>query len=247
MKVVCFYWQGDRWQEEGQPNEKPTDVSYQRHLQRVGVTTRGLVEDYVLNLYLSVLKWATEPFEFICFTNENLKVGIEGITFQPFPLITKKGVLPRMFMFSRESGLFGHQVLSLDLDIVITGSLQDIMGYKGDFCTRISWTRGEEHLIDGDIMSFRAGPENEERFWTPLVNNIEEVETITQGRERVWMRQQIGDKADIWSKVSPGQVCSYKHHVKPLGRLPENTRIVSCHGHPRPHQIEEQWRIENWR
>jgi hypothetical protein len=41
-------------------------------------------------------------------------------------------------------------------------------------------------------------------------------------------------------------VLSYKRHVRRKG-LPANARIVSCHGKPRPHEINERWAKENWR
>lgn len=242
--IVCFYWLGDRWQEE--PGHNPSDVSFQNHLKRSGPVSRELASKYVNNLYQGIKRWTTIPFNFICFTNEHLQLD-ENIHVKRFPLITKKGVLPRMYMFSQEAGLWGTQVLSLDIDLIIVGSLDDLLRYDGLFCTRKSWTRGEETLIDGDIMSFRAGEETEQMFWKPLVHQTKTVEEITQGRERFWVRQVMqGKTADTWQDVCPEQVASYKHHIRPLGRVPAATRIISCHGHPRPHQIKDAWRTEYW-
>jgi hypothetical protein len=153
-------------------------------------------------------------------------------------------------MFSGEAGLMGSQVLSLDLDVIITGSLDNLLQYKGAFCTRKSWTPGEETLIDGDIMSFRANDTMERLFWNPIVHMTKTVEEVTQGRERIWVRYVMKDlvkAVDTWDEVCPGQICSYKHHVMRSGKLPEGTRIVSCHGYPRPHQIEQKWRMDYWR
>ena len=243
-KIVCFYWQGDRWQET---TSQTQDTSFDRHVKRVGLVSKELAARYVNNLYNGVRRWTKEPFDFICFTNEDLVLNKE-IEIRPFPLITTKGVLPRMYMFSEAAGLFGHQVLSLDIDLIITGSLDDLLKYEGVFCTRMSWTRGEQHLIDGDIMSFKAGKETEAMFWTPLVKDIKAVEKISGGgRERMWMRYIIGNKADTWQQLIPGQVCSYKHHFVPTGKIPYGARIISCHGFPRPHQIMDKWRTEFWK
>lgn len=242
--IVCFYWKGDRWQETNGHN--PDDVSFRNHLRRTGLVSKELASKYVNNLFEGASRWTNAPFNFICFTNEALDL-LQGIEVRPFPLITSKGVLPRMYMFSKEAGLTG-QVLSLDIDIIITGPLDDLLQYEGLFCTRKSWTRGEEHLIDGDIMSFKACPHTENLFWTPLTNNIEQVEQISGGgRERFWVRHVMSGRAvDIWQDVLPGQVCSYKFHVK-NGQVPSNARIISCHGFPRPHQITEPWRMEYWK
>lgn len=246
--VVCFYWEGERWQEKVTDYRKVTeDVSFQRHLRRVGPADRRLVALYVNNLYWGVRKWYNPPFKFVCFTNVELDV-VPEVELRPFRMVTKRGVMPRMYMFSEEAGLFGHQVLSLDIDVVITGPLDDILGYEGLYCTRQSWQKGPEWgLLDGDIMSFRAGPENEQRFWKPLVSDVAEAERISQGRERVWVRHVTGGKADMWTTVTPSQIVSLKHHVRKRQELPsENIRIVSFHGYPRPHQFSAPWRKENW-
>ena len=242
--IVCFYWQGERWQEKAvDPTKITEDESFRRHLMRVGKAPIELVCRYVNNLYCGINKWAVEPFKFICFTNSDLEVD-KGIELRPFPMLTQMGVLPRLFMFSREAGLFGNQVLSLDIDVIITGSLEDIMNYDGMFCVRERWLRRERHLPDGDIMSFRAGRETEKIFWDPFVSDIEAAEASSTGRERFWITKMIGDRWDNWQDIAPNQIVSYKNHVLRDGL--QDARIVSCHGHPRPHCIDTKWREENW-
>jgi hypothetical protein len=207
--------------------------------------TKELVNRYVNNLYRGIVKYSVHPFKFVCFSNDALEVD-EGVTVQPFPLVTRSGVLPRMFMFSEDAGLFGHKVLCLDIDVVVTGSLRDIMNYDGLYCTRTAFAPREDGKLDGDIQCFQAGKETEEIFWSPLVENVRRAEQLSRGRERYWVRQTIGDRADVWNTIAPNQIFSYKRHVLRRG-LPKNARIVSCHGYPRPHQIQEEWRTENWK
>lgn len=244
--IVCFYWQGDRWQEK--EGHQPTDVAYQNHLKRSGIVTRDLASKYVNNLYEGICRFTKTPFKFVCFTNENLNL-VQGIETRDFVTVTSKGVMPRMYMFSKEAGLFGSQVLSLDIDLIITGPLDDLLKYDGLFCTRKSFTRGEETLLDGDIMSFKACREIEKMFWDPLLGDIQRVEDISGGgRERFWVRHVMeGKQADTWQDLLPGQVVSYKHHVRNRGSPPEGTKIISCHGHPRPHQILDKWRTKYWK
>lgn len=244
MKIICFYWHGERWQET---LEQVDDISFKNHLRRVGTVSRELASRYVNNLYQGVRKWASKDFDFICFTNESLDVH-ENIEIRPIDLITKRGVLPRMYMFSEQAGLFGHQVLCLDLDVVITGKLTDIMDYKGLFCTRRSFNERDENgnfKLDGDTMSFYAGKETEAIFWKPLIQDIQAAEKETQGRERLWVRKVAHLIADTFDEMTPGQIISYKMHAMRNG-LPKNARIVSFHGHPRPHQVHEQWVKHNW-
>ncbi len=243
--IICFYWQGERWQETGKDNKIPDDPSFKNHLRRVGTVDKGLVARYVNNLYKGAQKWSNEPFKFICFTNEVLPVD-KAIECRPIKMITNRGVLPRMYMFSEDAGLFGSQVLCIDLDVVITGSLTDIMKYDGTFCTRPRWMHGQHHIPDGDIMSFKAGTNTQRIFWDPMVEDIDMIVQQTQGRERFWVEQAIGFGADLFSDICPGQIVGYKDHVRNK-KFPKQARIVSCHGFPRPHQIkEEKWLTDNW-
>jgi len=244
LQVVCFYWEGDRWQSDIEQYTS-SDPTYARALKRAGNSDIALVSKYVNNLFAGVTKFADQPFDFICFTNENLTLD-SGIEIRKFPLVTTKGVLPRLYMFSEASGLFGHQVLCLDLDVVVVGDLAPLMAYSGLFCARSKFKMGEEHKLDGDIMSFQAGPEAEARFWLPFVNNVKEAEILTQGRERYWMRHVAGDIADRWDVQAPGTVLSFKRSfLQTRAPLPPAC-IVSCHGHPRPHQVEVKWMKEYW-
>lgn len=246
MYVVCFYWQGDRWQQQGYKEPEGHVNLQQTFMNNAGIVSDELPARYVNNLYWGVKRFATEEFKFICFTNENMEVDPE-IELRRFPLITHAGVLPRLYMFSEASGLFGHQVLCLDMDVVITGSLKDIMAYRGPFCTRLKFRPSKEVKLDGDIMSFEACKETEEKFWIPFVQDVEEVTKRTKGRERYWVREVTQNKADVWDTLTPGQIVSYKNHIKRTKRLSANARIVSCHGVPRPHEIKDDWIKKFWK
>ena len=243
MYVVCFYWVGDRWTNIQGPSEL-----YGNLINRVGTVDPALASRYINNLHDGVSRFADRPYKFVCFTNETNLMLNNGIEVRNLPFLTKKGVLPRMYMFSKESGLFGHQVLSLDLDIVIVNNLRPLMDYSGMFCTRTKFKPGEGNKLDGDIISFKACEENEERFWNPFKTNIQMVESISNGRERYWIRYVASDIADTWSQVAPNKVQSYKwgFRFKRLDSLKEAC-IISCHGAPRPHQIKEHWIKEYWK
>ena len=140
IQVICFYWQGDRWQTDIEKHDS-FDPAYGKHLKRAGNSDLTLVSRYVNNLFDGVTKYADRDFDFICFTNEELDVK-EGIETRTFPMVTERGVLPRLFMFSEQSGLFGHQVLCLDLDVVVVGNLEPLMAYSGLFCAVVNSSKG---------------------------------------------------------------------------------------------------------
>lgn len=244
LQVICFYWEGDRWQTNINTTAS-SDPQYKRLLQRTGPVSLELASRYVNNLYEGVKRFASQEFDFICFTNEPLQLD-KSIEKRPFPLYTQRGVLPRVYMFSSEAGLGNSQVLCFDLDVMIVGSLQKLMDYDGLFCARSKFKYGEEWKLDGDIMSFRAGPQIEALFWLPFIADVEHAVAMTQGRERYWVRYCANDIADRWDTQAPGVVTSYKRHMSGVRFIPPQVSVVSCHGYPRPHQAEAKWVKDYW-
>lgn len=244
MQVICFYWEGDRWQSK--LNGAVLDPQYKRMLDRAGVVSKELASAYVNNLFEGVSLFMDREFDFICFTNESLKLD-PSIQVREFPFLTKRGVLPRLYMFSKESGLWGHQVLCLDIDVVVVGDMNRLTNYNGLFCARSKFKYGEEHKLDGDIMSFKAGPEATQLFWEPFITDIDRAVAVTQGRERYWMRMCANDIADRWDQIAPGAVVSYKRHMRGVRHIPPKVSIVSFHGYPRPHQATDSWVQKYWK
>lgn len=243
--IICFYWQGDRWQQSGYTSPEGHENMQQAFIDRAGIISSSLPGKYVNILYNGVKRFVQKPFKFVCFTNE-LLIGInKEIEIRSFPLIVQDGVLPRMYMFSEDAGLFGHQVLCLDLDVVIVGDLKPLVDYNGLFCTRSKFKKDEQHKLDGDIISFQAGRTTEDLFWKPFLHNKDKIIEKTKGRERYWIRDVALAFADRWEKICPGKVVSYKHHVRGRG-LKKDMSIVSCHGLPRPHQIKDNWVKQYW-
>jgi hypothetical protein len=247
MYVICFYWQGDRWQTSNYVPPKGHVNRQQNAMTRLGVIDKHLPSRYVNNLYYGISEHTDGDFKFVCFTNEKLDGLDQGIEVRNLPMFTVEGVLPRMYMFSEEAGLQGHQVLCLDLDVVIVGSLKNVLDYNGVFCARSRFRPGEETLLDGDIMSFQANKITQRMFWDPFIEDLEYAIELTQGRERYWVRHVAGDIADRWDKVAPGNIVSYRWHVQRWNQIPAGAAIVSCHGKPRPHQINQTWIKPYWR
>jgi len=243
--IICFYWQGDRWRPKNYNDGGKVNYLAQ-HAESVGTVSNGLAGKYVNNLFHGCKRFTKTPFDFICFTNETLKLD-KNIEIRGFNPPSFHGVLPRLAMFSEASGLFGRQVLCLDVDIVITGSLDDLLSYSGDFCGRAKFKPGCEHLIDGDIMGFKAGPKNETRFFKRFVDNLDWAEELAKGRERYWIREVTSgmEYVDKWQDMFPGQIFSFKRHVRDRD-LPEDARIVSFHGKPRPHQSKHPVVTQFW-
>lgn len=134
-----------------------------------------------------------------------------------------------MALHRPDNGLEGR-VLAIDLDAVITGSLDDIAAYDGPFAVVRDFNRPK--WTDGFMRSFEAG------------SRPDLYHGARGKREIPHFRENLGP-CDYWQDMLPGQVVSYKVHCRE--GLPEDARIVSFHGKPNPHEVLDGWVRECWR
>ena len=89
---------------------------------------------FINRLYAMVARNITPPFTFTCFTDNPAGIRPEVLT-EPLPEIpveipkTKKGIWPKARLWGPKLGSLSGNVLFLDLDLVITGSLDDLFTY----------------------------------------------------------------------------------------------------------------------
>lgn len=204
-------------------------------------------EEYAFRLHRGVTRHLSIPHEFICFADDPERLKGAPFEVRPLKATSWMGCLPKLYVYSKEAGLSGR-VLLLDLDNVITGSLDDIAAYSGPMCVR-AWFRGwdqgmrdkEKHpeLIDGDMIAFDASQCR--HLWDEF--DPESAECETGGRERWYLRNRV--TPDLWQEIVPGQIVSWKNHMR-NGVVPEDARIVSMHGDPRPHKLNQDWIRGHW-
>jgi len=204
--------------------------------------------DYVDRLYRGVKRNLSMPFRFVCITDERPLAFDKGVKILHLDVPDWQWNLKKMFLYKPNNGLWGR-VLAFDLDVVITGSLDDIARYQGDFATcEAAYHPGR---AGGSLLGFDLGS-NEKigflggRLYEPLLADSRRVENKTGGSERKWLNYQLENKMDFWQKLFPDQVVSYKVDCK-YG-LPEDARVVRFHGNPRPHSVnyKESWMQEHW-
>lgn len=218
----------------------------------------GWGEEYVARLKRGVERNLTVPHRFICYADFPKRV--EHICeARKLNAPSWRGCLPKLYVYSPEADLEGR-VLLLDLDNVITGSLDEMAAYDGDLAVR-AWFAGYdrgERVADGDMIGFEAGSGVTQDLWNNLVRDPVDAERRTKGRERFFIREIV--TPDLWQDVLGARaVVSYKRHIKREGLLPE-TSIVSFHDNSatgntqRPHQVIEmgktrpiEWLKEHWR
>ncbi len=194
--------------------------------------------EYVNKLYRGVTRNLSLDHEFICFADEqNYNMLINNIDSKiDLSLLESKswkGCLPKLKPFDRNNRFYGR-VITMDLDCIIVESLDDMFSYTGDLATRRKFNG--EKVSGGDMIGFPGGYHS--WIWDWLQETPGQVEAETHGSERFIYRNHFSS-LDFWNDLYPGQLISYKRHVKKNNEiLPKNCRIVSCHNNPRPHELQ---------
>lgn len=148
-------------------------------------------------------------------------------------------------------GIETDSILYLDLDQVIIGNLDAIINFPSN------------HACMKDFPSFACPPGKEK-------DGCVSTTLIRKGfGARVW-EEYVRAGMPTWDvlKDRPGKlpmaaqglvnqytehalfpedwICSYKLWIRKHG-IPENCKIVSFHGHPKPHEVRDRFVLENWR
>lgn len=198
----------------------------------------GHGSEYVKALYNGVSRYLTGyEWRGVCLTDNPASVP-DGIDPGPLP-DNVSGWWNKLALF--KSGTFpaGARVLYFDLDTVLVGSLDDMAGYSGRFA---AMDNPEMAGLASGVMAWEAGRLNHvwdrwEYNWRPAPPR----------GDQQWI-DFIEPQGDRLQQLYPGQLVSYKIHVKPFGIPPDGASVVYFHGRPRPHQIiHEPWMREAWR
>ncbi len=200
----------------------------------------GRGADYVNNLFDMVTRHLPDgPFKFQCFTDntDGLEPRIETRALSG----NIRGWWNKLYLFKK--GLFpdGETVLFLDLDTLITGPLDDIVKYTGDFAILRDFYHPKRY--GPGVMLWKAGEHS--RIWESY--EAAGCPTDLPLGDLSWINKCFSEwnyKPDILQDIFPAQVCSYKVHAK--NGVPEGANIVCFHGLPRPHEVEG-WVADVWK
>jgi len=123
-----------------------------------------------------------------------------------------------------QPGRFAGRVLYLDLDVTVVGPLDDLADYPYPFCAIADYQYPLR--INSSVMAWDPGAMDEAWMqWTPEV-----------------MGRVHGDQDWIHETVPafrfPRRWCpSYKAHVLPAGKVPDDARVIVYHGGFKPWHV----------
>jgi uncharacterized Rossmann fold enzyme len=197
----------------------------------------GRGAEYVNILFNSVRRNLAEGLEgqFVCFTDD--PAGLDpGITARFLPP-GLGGWWNKLWLFS--PGLFddGDRIVYFDLDTVITGRLDEVIAYDGEFAILRDWYRPAE--VNSSVMLWRAGFGT--HIWTDYKDSG--YRSALHG-DQDWINARTPRRM-IVQDLFPNRFVSYKASG---GVIPAKASVVCFHGKPRPHEaggwVDKVWKID---
>lgn len=189
--------------------------------------SRPYTEEWVERLYRGFARSLTRPFRFVCFTDREREFS------QPIEQERLTNPHPG-YADCLEPYRLGAPMILVGLDTVVTGNVDAL----ADYC------------LTADRIALPLDPYMPSR----VCNGVA---LVPAGHEWIWhdFDGKGGDEADmVWlrkqdhaviDELYPGQVASYKGHVRDHGLTDE--RIVYFHGPHKAHQVQDTWVAEHWR
>ena len=192
--------------------------------------------EWVGKLHRGVARHLIQPHRFACISD--VEVPCERIV----PDVDWPGWWLKIFMF--KPGIINGPTIYMDLDTVITGSLDELVDQPYSFAMLRNFQ--DATMVGSGVMWFKEkAPEGVyERF-------LQDPKRIMDFYENAKHGSYMGDQAFLYDFLnreietlhSPA-LRSYKVHCR--NGLPEGTSIVCFHGRPRPTEINPEWMQRNW-
>ena len=218
--------------------------------------------EYVNRLYSMVRRHTKRPTRLVCYTDDptRLDAGVETFPLPYIVLPEKKShksasaplsKLPWRKLSLWQKNLEGvtGEVLFLDLDTVITGSLDEFFDYEpGHFCVARNWTQQNDNIGNTSIFRFPVGGHT--YIYDRIMNDCEGVMSEHRNEQIYISREITGMK--FW----PAEWClSFKSSLIPAWPLnffiapplPAGTKVVAFPGKPDPDEaMEGRWPLKHW-
>lgn len=197
---------------------------------------QGRGAEYVNNLFDMVRRNLAEGFKgkFVCFTDDPNGL-LPGIEHRELP-DGLKGWWNKLYLFAPNVFPKGERVLYLDLDTLITGRLDEIASYAGEFAILRDFYR--PNGWQSSVMAWEAGMMG--HIWAGW-NGLQRPDY--QGGDQVIV-ELFQPRADLWQELFPDLFVSYKISD---GDYPRKASVVVFHGKPRPHEVVEGWVPDVWK
>ena len=213
--------------------------------------------DYVNTLYAMVRRHISGPFRFVCLTDN--RDGIDpAVECHECPLVDipepyRMRGWRKVSLFATSDRLFGldGSWLYLDLDVVVTGPLDDFFTFQPEkgFVVMQNWTQPGQGIGNTSVYRFRVGAD------CYLLDDLLEWQDEifpTFRNSQTYLSKSIKE-INFW----PDEWCVlFKSHCVPgwpqrlwkAPELPASARVVAFPGVPNPHQaLRGEWPAKGWK
>lgn len=209
----------------------------------------------VAKLARGVRRHLSEPYRFICLTDDILREPIEGVDYQPIPnkdLLNIPGCFARLCLFDphwqfiRDIGE-GERIVCIDLDTVITGDLFPLFNRDNPFLILTGANAANPCPYNGSLWLLHAGYRPD--VWSDFtLEKANAAGFYSFPDDQGWMAHKIPGVAG-WPAGSRSGVYAFKKPAWPKGDdLPADARMVVFPGWRRPARFTDlEWVREHWR
>ena len=189
---------------------------------------------YVETLRDSVERNITIPYDFYCITDR--LVAPDGMIH--IPCENQTGWWQKVNLF--KPGLFEGRTLYLDLDVVITGSLDLIASSEGEMVMIENFGPNKGHAAYNSSCMLWTPSELTEKIYTSFDDSIM---GILHG-DQCWIWRVLRDNIKAFRK---DLLDSYKYHkTGTWSRKTQDTSVWVFHGRPNPHEVNDDWVKRAW-
>ena len=211
--------------------------------------------DYANRLWSAIQRNTRRPSRLVCYTDDpqDLAAGIEHFPLPPYeapPHMQRDGWRKLSLWAPTLQGASGD-CLFLDLDLVITGPLDEFFDYEPDksYCVVENWSQKGRGIGNTSVFRFRVGA-------NPYILDV--FQKAPQAQKDTWRIEQTYISRTVREQVFfPADWCvSFKHSLLPrfplnlvmAPRLPIGTRIVAFTGKPDPDEARDGvWPAKGWK
>jgi hypothetical protein len=215
---------------------------------------------YVNRLYHGVRRFLSRPFRFLCFTEHpegiDPAVEIHPLPVEPFDAVldaamARRGALRKVSLFRPGLADMEGRVLGFDIDVVVTGSLDELVDFSpGKVCMRREWRYEPWGREGGHGSVFLYDPARHGYLYEDFA--ADPVGAIRRHRssEQLYTSMTALRHGDL--EYLPGQwVCSFKFDaLRPppfnrfvAPRLPADCRVLCFHGRPKMEEAIDGYRF----
>lgn len=202
--------------------------------------------EFANRLYSAVARNMNEAFRFLCFTDDpqGLDKNIETFPLPQIKLPSEIASTPwrKLSLWQCPlADITSGDVLVLDLDLVITGSLKPFFDFMpGEYCVIENWTQAGKNI--GNTSVFRIPIGRYEKVYSQF-NNAPETVLSSFRIEQQYISHTISEQ-----KFWPASWClSFKHSLLPAfpfnwfktPNLPSDAKVIAFTGHPDPDEARD--------